>query len=154
MRISTILFPDLRSVVVIIARNSFPGDARGESYETQCGQQFKDTLMGDIRCGESGSSKLGPRGVPERAGLPQPPPPVARFQVRGRRRRWRTWNRITRRERITRDTEEIEFTLIVTMRSRSGKAFYDLVLNEFDVLTPLPVVVPVTASVDADTEVQ
>jgi hypothetical protein len=56
--------------------------------------------------------------------------------------------------RITRDTEDIEFTLAVTMRSRSGKALYDLVLNEFDVLSPLPVAVPVTASVDVDTEVQ
>jgi hypothetical protein len=50
--------------------------------------------------------------------------------------------------RITRNTEDIEFSLVVTMRSRAGKTIYDLVLNEFDVLAPLPVIASVSATVD------
>lgn len=48
---------------------------------------------------------------------------------------------------ITRDTDDIEFSLIVTIRSVARKPIYDLVVQDFNVLTPLPVATPVNTVV-------
>jgi hypothetical protein len=52
--------------------------------------------------------------------------------------------------RITSGTDDIDFTLIVTVKSRKGLPIYAQVQNEFAVLTPLPLVVstPVENVVD------
>jgi hypothetical protein len=43
--------------------------------------------------------------------------------------------------RITSDTDDIDFTIVVTVRSRTGLPIYSQVENEFSVLTPLPLLV-------------
>lgn len=54
--------------------------------------------------------------------------------------------------RITNDTEDIEFSLIVTVRSKKGLPVYSDVASEFQVLTPLPSMISV--AVEGATEIE
>ncbi|NUJ89173.1 S8 family peptidase [Plantibacter sp. MCCC 1A11337] len=64
-------------------------------------------------------------------------------------------NHLTREGgRITTGTDDVEFSLVVTISSRAGVPIYADVQNEFSVLTALPVLAPVRVNVaDVDTNI-
>ncbi|MBT2534319.1 S8 family peptidase [Arthrobacter sp. ISL-48] len=56
--------------------------------------------------------------------------------------------------RITSDTEDIEFTLVVTVKSRKNLPVYSEVASQFTVLAPLPTVIPVEVEAEIENEVE